>query len=65
MRNGLADVAAAVKEHNLDELSDAHLRLTDILAEHHAQEEEILFPTMDETFEPEQRTKLIEKLLLA
>ena len=65
VRNGLADVAAAAKAHDLESLSDAHLRLSDILSEHHAQEEEILFPTMDESFEPKQLTGLIEKLLLA
>lgn len=65
VRNGLADVAAAVKACNFDELTDAHLRLSDILTEHHAQEEEILFPTMDETFPPEQLNQLIEKLLVA
>ena len=56
---------AAAKAHDLESLSDAHLRLSDILSEHHAQEEEILFPTMDESFEPKQLTGLIEKLLLA
>ncbi|MCB9896167.1 MAG: DUF2249 domain-containing protein [Planctomycetes bacterium] len=65
VRNGLADVAAAAKAHDLEALSDAHLRLSDILSEHHAQEEEILFPTMDEALEPKQLTGLIEKLLLA
>ncbi|MCA8936234.1 MAG: hemerythrin domain-containing protein [Planctomycetes bacterium] len=65
VRNGLADVAAAVKACNMDELTDAHLRLSDLLAEHHAQEEEILFPTMDETIPPEQLSQLIEKLLVA
>ena len=65
VRNGLADVAAAVKARNMDELSDAHEQLIGMLTEHHAQEEEILFPTMDETFEPVKLTSLIEQLLLA
>lgn len=65
VRTELANIAGAVKDQNAEDLADAHQRLDDVLTQHHAQEEEILFPSMDETFPADQLNQLIEKLLLA
>ncbi|MCZ7607702.1 MAG: DUF2249 domain-containing protein [Planctomycetota bacterium] len=65
VRAGIERIARAAKQRDLEELEDAHDALVDVAAEHHAKEEEILFPGIDETFPQPQLAELVEKLMLA
>lgn len=65
VRAGIDRIQYAAKERDLDALEDAHAALLDVAAEHHAKEEEILFPSIDETIPQPQLAELVENLLLA
>lgn len=65
VRAAVHDLARAAREAQLAALEAALARLGAVVVEHHTKEEEILFPSMDESMEPAAREALVEQLLLA
>ncbi len=65
IRAAVHDLAHAAGQRDLAALQSAMDRLDAIAPEHHAKEEEILFPAMDEALQPADREALVERLLLA
>lgn len=65
VRAGIERIQRAAKARDLDALEDAHEALVNAAAEHHAKEEEILFPGIDETIPQPQLAELVERLMLA
>lgn len=65
VRAGIERIQRAAKARDLAELEDALDALVAVAAEHHAKEEEILFPAIDETIPQPNLTQLVENLLLA
>lgn len=64
VRFGIDALERAIKTEDLDATEDALGVLLDVTEQHHAKEEEILFPGMDETLAPLRLTQLVERLLL-
>lgn len=65
VRAALSDLRQAARASDLSALESALARLGAVVVEHHAKEEEILFPGMDETLDPAACEALVEQLLLA
>lgn len=64
VRFGIDALERAVRARDLDSAEDALARLLEVTEQHHAKEEELLFPGMDDALDPDQRTKLVERLLV-
>ncbi|MBZ0136825.1 MAG: DUF2249 domain-containing protein [Planctomycetes bacterium] len=64
VRFGIDALERAIAAGDLDATEDALATLMDVTEQHHAKEEEILFPSMDESVAPESLTQLVERLLL-
>lgn len=65
VRAALHDLTRAASAQEWTALDAALARLEAVVVEHHAKEEEILFPGIDETLDPVKREQLVEQLLLA
>lgn len=65
VRAAVHDLVRAARDADQPALEAALSRLDAVVIEHHAKEEEILFPGMDDALDAAQREALVERLLLA